>query len=313
MIERKSPRKGTKSRLCYIRLFRVGGLLKESPQERGRKDLLHRYRWFHGSFRLKESPQERGRKDVDCFPLPFVSECNWKKVPKKGDEKVIFSIVCSSLSYWKKVPKKGDEKNLFCRSNVDRHVVIERKSPRKGTKSFYHLPYHPWCLLIERKSPRKGTKRAIPAYPRGMRLIERKSPRKGTKRSDAVQVSIIALDSIERKSPRKGTKSLRRLSGLAQLLLDWKKVPKKGDEKTFFRFFFSVVLIALKESPQERGRKGWHRSSATSHLCTNWKKVPKKGDEKGEFFINGDDDRRIERKSPRKGTKSYHGICRWTQ
>ena len=61
--------------------------------------------------------------------------------------------------------------------------IIERKSPRKGTKTielFFQLCY--FCTCIERKSPRKGTK-TTPLFDATVELIqiERKSPRKGTK------------------------------------------------------------------------------------------------------------------------------------
>ena len=156
-IERKSPRKGTKIAASYSNhgqhhsatlkespqergrkfsknmMISIGFLLKESPQERGRKlDLLGKpspSRW------LKESPQERGRKYPDGVDGIELNDLLLKESPQERGRKYQAYSALPNAIHWKKVPKKGDEK-VCSQSDVHDYIhLIERKSPRKGTKS----------------------------------------------------------------------------------------------------------------------------------------------------------------------------------
>ena len=59
-----------------------------------------------------------------------------KKVPEKGDENIgNYSNIEYTYFYRKKVPEKGDE-NVQPMLNTT-FSIIEKRSPRKGTKTFF--------------------------------------------------------------------------------------------------------------------------------------------------------------------------------
>ena len=71
---------------------------------------------------------------------------------------------------------------------------IERKSPRKGTKTLINFVVYFLIPPIERKSPRKGTKTRYSLNNSYLIFhIERKSPRKGTKTG-----KVLSIHDIER-------------------------------------------------------------------------------------------------------------------
>ena len=141
----------------------AGTLLKKSPRERGRKyatfDVPHKTRL------LKKSPRERGRKHYN------------------------FSLVVSYAVLIEKSPQERGRKLpwTYCHaSRVSR--AIEKKSPRKGTKT--HT-----CLLST----------TLP-----MMRILKKGPRERGRKPPAVLVINDFVSGIEKRSPRKGTKTMRR-------------------------------------------------------------------------------------------------------
>ena len=162
-----------------------------------------------------------------------------------------------------------------------RRHAIERKSPRKGTKTIDKRTWKSVRNRYWKKVPKKGDENfhCHLYIDRHVMLIERKSPRKGTKTTFDFRLCGFLHRGIERKSPRKGTKTLSS-EIFHQRRLHWKKVPKKGDENSHSGFHFP--------------------------LNGDWKKVPKKGDENNLTTLPLAVANCIERKSPRKGTKTSH-------
>ena len=88
-----------------------------------------------------------------------------------------------SVPYWKKVPEKGDENNII--NHIEMIEKIEKKSPRKGTKTERGNAVHLEFATDWKKVPEKGDE---------------------NQRHDSVQLFFEFRD-IEKKSPRKGTKT----------------------------------------------------------------------------------------------------------
>ena len=60
---------------------------------------------------------------------------NWKKVPKKGDENISSASLYISWSLLKESPQERGRKPSDEEDNMESSFSIERKSPRKGTKT----------------------------------------------------------------------------------------------------------------------------------------------------------------------------------
>ena len=128
-IEKKSPRKGTKTK-WRVFLSNPWNYWKKVP-EKGDENRVH-------------------------LRLSLFLKSYWKKVPEKGDENLIyFSSITALSTNWKKVPEKGDENLLPHQMPCRRSGIIEKKSPRKGTKTERHFLYtlkaNDW-----KKVPEKG-------------------------------------------------------------------------------------------------------------------------------------------------------------
>ena len=66
----------------------------------------------------------------------------WKKVPEKGDENRSHDESGQlRASYWKKVPEKGDENHSTANLELT-HFLLEKRFPRKGTKTFHENVLH---------------------------------------------------------------------------------------------------------------------------------------------------------------------------
>ena len=159
-------------------------------------------------FRLKESPQERGRKRY----LPFKTHA------------------VGSLSL-KESPQERGRKHCTLTINVNPFFCIERKSPRKGTKTSGRRLATGGLFNQLKESPQeRGRKQKYAAIDTTMSTIERKSPRKGTK--TYVIASVIKSSVHWKKVPKKGDENNHHCGGYVPRLCNWKKVPKKGDENT---------------------------------------------------------------------------------
>ena len=253
LIERKSPRKGTKTRW------------------------MGRYRQI--SIWLKESPQERGRKLVS-FPA-FVGKClsNWKKVPKKGDENQ-YPCELYPKKPWrlKESPQERGRKQV-CQHCFDRDVVaIERKSPRKGTKTNRPTILTTVSMSLKESPQERGRKRASPDPWRGIPHWK-KVPKKGDENGPPSRRSVAGLRGIERKSPRKGTKTITFPKDQIHGNVSLKESPQERGRKLVIHVLKGLDSRVLKESPQERGRKLSCKCHHAFNGDTDWKKVPKKGDE----------------------------------
>ena len=111
-----------------------------------------------------------------------------------------------------------------------RRHAIEKKSPRKGTKTLAQSVVSPFLGIIEKKSPRKGTKTIVARHTSELFANWKKVPKKGDE-NYYYCFPWCSSFRIEKKSPRKGTKTWM------ETLLRW-----NGTRP-------------LKKSPQERGRK----------------------------------------------------------
>ena len=115
VIERKSPRKGTKTLANFCCFVALVMKLKESPQERGRKHLFRCCTAIVSREKqLKESPQERGRKPSSSPTM-----------------------------------------------NVATYLNIERKSPRKGTKTRLILLPFPMIYRTLKESPQERGRKQV--------------------------------------------------------------------------------------------------------------------------------------------------------
>ena len=138
----------------------------------------------------------------------------------------------------------------------------------------------PRMIMIERKSPRKGTKTYTLLFCLFVIQSLKESPQERGRKQNYHHACNVFGKGIERKSPRKGTKTIVRRD-LRQILGLLKESPQERGRKPPAVALPTFSLRRLKESPQERGRKRFNV-----------------------FYISVPIP--IERKSPRKGTKTVH-------
>ena len=111
----------------------AGTLLKESPQERGRKLTTSAYLQRRAT-KLKESPQERGRKLSPTLTGASAVTLLKESPQERGRKLHVLNIMFCQFHRLKESPQERGRKQ--CRHDgVHLLIEIERKSPRKGTKT----------------------------------------------------------------------------------------------------------------------------------------------------------------------------------
>ena len=215
---------------------------------------------------LKESPQERGRKLV--FRSVHVHKHgNWKKVPKKGDENSRISVAFQlSLNNWKKVPKKGDENSTSSTSWRCSAVVLLKESPQeRGRKRTAENRIATSKVQIERKSPRKGTKTLQGSSWVLLPCLLKKGLRERGRKRDRHVVHALTVVGIE-KIPKRGDENVVVFPAfVGKLVSNWKKSPKKGTKTA--RIVVSLTADPIEKEAPRKGTKTLCTSSETGKCC----------------------------------------------
>ena len=135
-IERKSPRKGTKTTVIMILSLQKHNKLKESPQERGRKQFTCYGIIGKAISSIERKSPRKGTKTIFCHRYYNVDPFILKESPQERGRKRLYRLRSQyqGSPQLKESPQERGRKPFFKSPHSIRHP-IERKSPRKGTKT----------------------------------------------------------------------------------------------------------------------------------------------------------------------------------